>query len=202
MTQKTKKMRASDRLAKFATKESGFVIRKHTPLQALVRLFMMITVIVAWVAALLYFHSVQGVVLPVGIGCLIFYIGRKLEAQEAIQQTTEFLNALLASAIGDGYKFCAIASRDGEIVYMNRAFQEMFSISIEQPNRDLISFLSLSSIPEDDMQKIMSLTAEGAIGTVSTTVSMGAGADRGSELLSISVCPISHPHGFVLLRGE
>jgi PAS domain-containing protein len=195
-----KKARASDRLGTFATEESGFVLRKDTPVQALVRLFMAITVIVAWMAVILYLHTVQGVVLAVGMGTLIFYIGRKLEAQESIQQATEFTNALLASATGDGYRFCAMAKRDGNFVYMNRAFQEAFPAFIEQPKSDLKTLLNLAQIAEADGQTITSLAAEGGRGTVSTNVTMGA--EQRSELLTISICAISRPRGFVLIRGK
>jgi len=198
--QKVKNVRTSDRISDFDTKESGFVVRKHTPIQAIVRLLMMITGIMAGTAVLLYYNDIDGVLLALGVGSAIAYIGRKLEHQETLQRSSEFMNALFSSALGDGYKFCAVARRAGEIVYVNRAFQDVFPTFIEQPKRDLKTLVRLFNIPEEDGQKMMLLATDGALGTVHTSVSVGV--DRRSEPLSISVCPISRPHGFVLLRGK
>ena len=48
------------------------------------------------------------------------------EAREK-QRATEFQNALFASALGKGYRFCLIAGKDGAVVYANPGCHALFT---------------------------------------------------------------------------
>jgi hypothetical protein len=72
-------VRTSDRRGYLDLKQSGFVVWKRTPIQAIVRLLAMVTLVTMGAAILIYYDTVQGMLLAIGVGSVIVYVGRKLE---------------------------------------------------------------------------------------------------------------------------
>ncbi len=197
---RTKNIRASDKSIFFGIEDSGFVVRKRTPLRAIFRLAIMVAIGAAGVIILLHYDDMQGPFLTILVGGLFIYVGCKIKQQEILQHSTEFMNAIFASAIGDNYKFCAVTRRDGEIVYMNRSFQTVFPHFIEQPRHDLKTLITLSGIAQDDGQKIISMVTDNMPGTLKILIKTGE--EKKSESMNVSIQSVSHPRGFVLIRGE
>jgi len=200
MMQRARNYRISDKSARLNLGESTFVVRKNTPIQAVTHLLLICSAIVAAVTILLYYDSIMGVILPLVTAGIVGYIGIQFKDQEALQESSEFLNAVFSSAISAEYKFCAVLHRGGEMVYMNLPFQAMFSTFMEQPIHNLETFFRLHDVAPEQSLSVKTLVESGPGGAF--PVLFGASGAEPSRLFSISVSPIDRHKDLVLLRGK
>ena len=192
-------LRSADRLRNSDITASGFVIRKRTPVSALSAMFMAISVGVVGVAGVWFYDVLTGFYLCLGTGVVVAYVAIHLDRMQKMQQSTEFLNALLSSAIGHNFRFSMIVRSDGEIVYVNRAFQSVFSRFVAQPTLNLAMLCSMQNVPADDQEQLVSLTTQATAGTVS--VLMNAGEQDQPESITLQIDPIDFSPGYALVRG-
>lgn len=112
---------------------------------------------------------------------------------------TEFQNALFASALGLNNKFTIIMKRDGYIVYIDRAFQELFPEFMRQPRRSIDVLFEYGRVSSADSEKIYSALERGVYDKVIFDI-RASGHITFRMILTIE--PILRPSGFVLLRGR
>ena len=192
-------LRSVDLLRNSDITASGFVIRKRTPVSALSALFMAISVGVVGVAGVWFYDVLTGFYLCLGTGGVVAYVAIHLNRMQKIQQSTEFLNALLSSAIGHNFRFSMIVRSDGEIVYVNRAFQSVFSRFVAQPTLNLAMLCSMQNVSTSDHQRLSVVMAHSA--EVVVTIGMNVGESQQPDFVSLHIEPIEFPAGYVLVRG-
>lgn len=174
-----------------------FIVRKRKP--SLPQVF--INCLAVLVGALLIAYNVYDRLALASIlfilgGGISWYVTVQVQRNRDLAQATEFLNALIASALGMNHKFCVIVGQDGQIVYFDRHFQDMFPSFIEQPNRMLADFLEHASVAAPDREKITRMVEQGGRDKVALEI----GNDH--QKIALSIAPIPRPSGFVLLRGQ
>lgn len=133
------------------------------------------------------------------IGITCWYIATQMQHNRDLLNATEFQNALFASALGLGHKFCMIVNREGMIVYFDRPFQATFPDFMKQPARTLDVFLSLGQATEGDKDKLATAIRQGVYEKITLPVRTGQNLQ---ERLTVSVEPILRPSGYILLRGR
>ena len=127
-------------------------------------------------------------------GFISLYIAIQVRRNHHLVQSTEFLNALFASAIGDRYKFGLIVNTDGKIVYFNRAFQELFSDFVQKGDRAIKTWFKMGKVTELEITKIMESVAQEHADKVVVQIQ--------DVLYTLTIEPISRPAGFALIRGR
>lgn len=192
-------LRSVDLLRNSDITASGFVIRKRTPVSALSALFMAISVGVVGVAGVWFYDVLTGFYLCLGTGGVVAYVAIHLNRMQKMQQSTEFLNALLSLALGHNFRFSMIVRSDGEIVYLNRACQSMFPRFVTQPAVNLTMLCNMQNVPDGDQQKLVALTTQATAGSV--TVTLNAGEQDHSESILLHIEPIDFSPGYALVRG-
>lgn len=196
-----KNVRASDRKDFTGLPKSEFVIRKRLPTRAQVyRLFLALVIIVLGTAIIVYNDTLLGAVICTLLGVIMLYFGRQIEKLQGIIHATEFMNAIFSSALSKKYKFCAVVRKDGEIVYINRPFQERFPEFTEQPTRTLEQLFALHGVSTQDAEKVTALVTNTHEGMAA--VAAQAGNPRTQQSMIFMVEPVDRPRGFSLLRGQ
>lgn len=194
-------IRASDRKDFVAGKRKDFVVRKRGLNAAYIySLCVMAITVVIGVTILVYNDTLMGSILCVAVGTVMLVISKQVEKQQKLLQATEFLNALFASALGAGHKFCMITKQDGEIVYLDRSFQQMFPDMVNKSKRTLEELLTLYNTSESNRMSLMQalkLNSESKI-----TVQIEGGAERTKQSVAVHIEPILRPSGFCLVRGQ
>ena len=177
-----------------------FVIRRRTP--TLSQLFsILLTVILIAICI--------GIVIPDRFDMLAvlsalliiagWYIITVVQRNRDLVLATEFQNALFASALGINNKFCLIIRPDGNIVYIDRSFQDIFPDFLKQPRRTIDILLEQGRVSKDQSEKIYSAIEQGVYSKVMFDI-RGAGQQFYNMVMSIE--PIMRPSGFILLRGR
>ena len=100
------------------------------------------------------------------MGAVGWYVIVLLQRSRDLVMTTEFQNALFASALGINNKFCLIINRDGNIVYLDRSFQEMFPDFLKQPRRTIDILLEYGRVSGEEGKKIYAVIERGVYGKV------------------------------------
>jgi len=113
--------------------------------------------------------------------------------------TTEFQNALFASALDYSYTFCIIIKNDGNIVYMDRAFHKLFPSFIREGALSLGNFLRHGKVEREEEQKILTAIEHCVHDKVVCTI---FGSDRQAHKLVVSIEPIPRPAGYIMLRSR
>jgi PAS domain-containing protein len=178
---------------------SDFTVRTHTPIhrleQALIGLSLMLMVFVA----IYHYDTMIGFYIMASAACLTGLIAVHLRRTQIQQQSCEFTIALLSAIIQKGSKFNLIIRKDGGIVFANHSFRDLFSSFMEQPNLNLAKWISDQSIEENARHQIMQYVSEYKNGTVTVNLQLkGSGA---AQPVSITVDPIDHPNGYMLIHG-
>jgi hypothetical protein len=190
----------ADRIDHLDVESSGLVVRKHTPDAQLSSAFMALSVCVLLLAVSLFYDSLKGFYLCVGSGIIVGFVSLKLERIRKAQVSTEFLNAIFSSAIGNDYRFCMAAHRDGEIVYVNRGFHDLFAEFVAQPELNVKQLCTMSGIGDFERKRIETALQGDAMQCVQ--VSMNTGIDHALEPISLLIEPVAFPKGYVLIRGN
>lgn len=194
-------VRASDR--KDLTNPSGkddFVIRRRFPsVRQMAQLCLLSVIVVLGVSIIVSNDTMLGALICILVGSIMLYLGRSIERQQKVINATEFMNALFSSALCRNHRFCAVVREDGEIIYLDRGFQEMFPDFMEQPSRDLATFIKISEIPDNHGSNLTSLITSGGVGQAAFSVPIGS--NKISDSITVTVEPIARPKGFSLVRG-
>lgn len=191
-------VRASDRITSDDIKREDFTIRRRTPAARMVKALFMIAVIAMGVTLIVYNNTLTGAGICVVVGAVMLGIGRQMERVQQIQQATEFMNALFSSALGKGYAFCTVIREDGEIVYLNRSFQEMFPKFLEQKERTLQALFAKYGAQEDSVAGLLALVQQNNHGSVPVNLTLEDGSARSFHMM---IEMIDRPAGFALLRA-
>lgn len=133
------------------------------------------------------------------IGITCWYVATQMQHNRDLLNATEFQNALFASALGLGHKFCMIITRDGGVIYFDRPFQSCFPDFMKQPARSLGVFLELTQVSDAEREKLMSAIQQGGYDKITLTVRTAGGV---TERMLVSIEPILRPSGYILLRGR
>ena len=113
--------------------------------------------------------------------------------------TTEFQNALFSSALDYNRTFGLIIRHDGNIVYMDRSFQRIFSDFIKEGHLSLANFLTHGKVETLAEEKIFSAVERNIGEQVVCTL---YGSDGRAYKLVISIEPIHRPAGFFMLHAR
>ena len=192
-------LRCAERLCNSDIAACGFVIRKRLPVATLSALFMAISLGVVGVAGVWFYDVHTAFYLCLGTGGVAACLAMHLDRMQKSQPSTEFLSALLSLALGHNFRFSMIVRSDGEIVYLNRAFQSMFPRFVAQSAVNLTMLCNMQSVPPVDQQQLVALVTQAAAGRVSIVINVGAQEQSESILLHIE--PIDFSPGYALIRG-
>jgi PAS domain-containing protein len=181
-----------------ASRYPDFVVRK--PGTTLVKMFFCFFALsLTGVAMALLVHDPEWLVsiLLIVLGAASYYAGLQVHRNRESQRASEFQNALFASALSRGWRFCLIAAKDGTIVYANPGFQSLFQYP--QEGYRLEEWLTAAKTRGEDRKALLSLIDNG--GGVQIPLRMEGSSQRAMALL-MSVEPIERPKGFFLLRAR
>ena len=197
-----KHIRASDQNEFDTQGRKDFVVRKHGfSSQQIYSLCIAAVIIIAGVSFLVYNDALLGSVMCTLTGFVLLIFAKQIETRKKELLSTEFLNALFSSAIAAGHKFTMIVRQEsGNIVYLNRGFQDMFPDMIDPPKRTLEALLSLYYVSDADRNSVLAAAKQSTASQVPLTIQ--AGADRKTHSIVMSMEPIARPAGFCLIRGK
>jgi hypothetical protein len=191
--------RTEDLLKKDDFKSTGFVARMRTPVRRLEHFFVAVSYGLIGFTCLYYFNALTGVYLMLGAACFMGMSSVHLERGKSVQQSTEFLNAVFASAMGRGYRFCMVAGFDGHIIYVNAPFQDLFPTFMAQPERTLDSWSRSQAIANVALKELMVYVSDGSDGRVPLTMRLGEEPNDQSVLLFVET--VEQIQGYVIIRG-
>jgi hypothetical protein len=195
-------IRASDRSDFLDASRSDFIVRKRPFSKRLAySLCIWSIVVVLGVVWLVLNNTLFGSLMCVVVGSITLALARQIEHLQNMLQATEFLNALLSSALGKHYSFDMVAKLDGEIVYVNRPFQEMFPEFLALPARTVGAFFDMCQVPQDRGQTVINQLNQSIDATTTLDMVCG-GAQKQARSVTLTVEPIARPSGFVLIRGK
>lgn len=194
-------VRASDRSDFTAAKRSDFTRRRREiTARQIYTICLMLLLVIVGVGLLVYNDALVGSGLCVVVGAVLWFFARHLERGEHKLQATQFLNAMFASLLTDGYKFSMIVSREGEIVYLDRGFQAWFPDLMARPRRTLEMLFDEYGVPVAQRQGLADMLAAAA--ESSAALSIATGKERAVQSLTLEAKPVPRPAGYVLLRAR
>lgn len=185
------------------TDGSDFIVRRRVPL------VMQITVVFAIAFAAILVSA--GIMLSTGgrtlfVVTLIVTIGSLTWATvyfsarlRDLVLSTEFQNAMLASAARLSTRFCLITRREGDIVYIDPGFQKLFPHFMQSSDRNIEGLLGGAGIPRDLIQKVFLMLQHGDNDRVLLTFRDDSGQPF-QIMMSIEMLP--RPKGYFLMRGR
>lgn len=190
-SQKPKNLRVNEQ--SFSTKgRSDFIVRSHKIFSgSIFQLLLVALVILSGVVFIVYHNTLIGAVLLIVLGFSLLIYATHVEHYKRLLTKTEFLTALFSSVVGSDYKFCMVVNnKTGEIVYLNKGFQQAFPKIIAMPDRKISDLLETYDTGKNSK-------------TILDTISKGKEADvktdsHGTWLIE----PIARPAGFSLIRGK
>lgn len=191
-------LRISERLNKEDFKNSGFTIRTHTPTYFLDRLFIGLSILLICFVGIYYYNVLTGFYILFGASCITALISRYLERSKRIQQASEFLNSLLSSIVGHGYRFCLVTRPNGDIIYANRDFQQCFTQFVAQDNLTMSEWGRMQDVAEGQLKELLTRISGNISNSATVTVKM---EDGRTENITLSIEPIDYPKGYVLIRA-
>lgn len=177
-----------------------FVVRKRLPTwQLLVIMFMVALFSSLFLSQVMSDVVIFGFVLFLLLGGFGTYLVLVLQRSQDLVLTTEFQNALFASALGFSNKFCLIIKNDGTIAYLDRSFQDMFPTFTREPRRAIDVLLEYGKVEKEQRRSVFSAIERGTYDRVIFEIS---DAKNVVHKIVMSIEPISRPQGYILLRGR
>lgn len=195
-----KYIRVSDNPDFILDKDSGFKVRRRTPIQQIFFLFAFIGVVALGTSVIVYYNSLTGTYICFGLGVVLWFVGKQLEKLKMLLQVSEFMNALFSSALAKRFKFVAIVRLNGDIIYFNRPFQEYFPDFAGLEKRTITNLLEMAQANAEHKEAVLAAMTQQSESR--TSVILHVGADKAVKPFTLSIEPIERPLGFVLLRGE
>ena len=195
-------LRVSDQNAFSLKNRKDFTIRRHGLSTIVIyKLIFFTLVICAATTFLVYNQMMLGAQITTLIGLVLYVFAKQLEKHKKSLAFTEFLNALLSSALGKDHKFCMVVKQsDGQIVYLNRDFQKIFPEIAALEMRTLDILLNRYNIAAGARKSIIQAATKGAAKTVNTEFK--AEHAKKTQEISFIIEPIQRPAGFSLIRGK
>jgi proteasome assembly chaperone (PAC2) family protein len=145
-------------------------------------------------------QTLVGAAISFGAGIALLIFAKRLAANKLTIERSDFLNALLSSALGAKHKFCIIVTQsDGQIVYLNSGFQAAFPKMLEVPKRTLTKFYSTYGISADKAKSITTAVKKATSKEVSVEVMNDK--SKKTQKMKFIIEPIARPSGFILIRG-
>jgi len=191
------------RYAELSTAVTGvreFVVRQRTPtITQLLLTFAAAAAIEIGIIASVNNLSVLVMLLLAVIAAIGWYAILQVQRSRDLVLTTEFQNAMFASALGINNKFCLIIRQNGHIVYLDTSFQQLFPNFLKQPQRTIDVLLEYEKVSQEDRRKILNAIEHGVYDKVMFNV---RDAEGKFHRLVMSIEPILRPSGFILLRGR
>ncbi len=177
-----------------------FVIRRRQPSTTQIALIFLIALAIALSVTVTVANKYLLVSMLMTLAAVTgWYVVLHIQRDRDLLLATEFQNALFASALGLNNKFCMIMKREGNIVYLDKSFQDMFPDFLKQPRRSLDVLLDQGKVSREDSEKIYSAVERGVYEKVIFSI---RGSSNESYKIVMSIEPILRPSGFVLLRGR
>jgi two-component system, cell cycle sensor histidine kinase and response regulator CckA len=177
-----------------------FVIRKRSPtLLQLFIIFLSVLLIAISVTLTVADKLALIMIMFVTVASVGWYVIIQIQRSRDMVLATEFQNSLFASALGINNKFCIIIRRDGNIVYLDRSFQDMFPDFLKQSRRSIDILLEQGKVSRPDSEKIYSAIERGVYEKVIFDI---RGSGNVYHKIVMSIEPILRPSGFILLRGR
>ncbi len=199
-----KKLRAVDQeLFTFKNRKDIKSRKYKTTRQHIIDLVIGVAGILAGTALLVHFKTLVGAGVCTLAGVTLMVYAIRAEKQKQILERSEFLNALLSSALGANQKFCMIVTEaTGQIVYLNNGFQKTFPKIIDLEKRNLSKLLKLYSTSDAKSKTIMTAVKKASNKTLSWDIKQGSGKSATKLKTNLQIEPIARPSGFVVIRGE
>lgn len=142
-----------------------------------------------------------GCVTAILTGIVLFVAGRQVKTHKEALDSTEFLNALFASALGHGHKFCIIvAQADTGIFYLDKEFQKIFPEMIPQKHCTLDMLFSKYGMEDSGQNAVLQAVRDNTASQVKLQIK--GGSEKITYDMIISIEPIMRPSGFCLVRGR
>ncbi|MDX1975846.1 MAG: PAS domain-containing protein [Rickettsiales bacterium] len=177
-----------------------FVIRKRSPTMSHIALVFLALLLIAVAVSIGVDNKPLFIVfMYLVFGVVGWFVLVQTQKNRDLLLATEFQNALFASALGLNNKFCLIIRRDGNIVYLDRSFQDMFPDFIRQSRRSIDVLLELGAVSREESNKIYSAIERGVYEKVVFHI---RGKSNAMHHIIMSIEPILRPSGFILLRGR
>ncbi len=194
-------IRASDHPEIIRASAEGFVVRKpHPSIKRGYQICILIGITVVGIYVLVLNDALVASLMCVLIGTIMLILAKRIERLQQMLTATEFSNALFTSALTKNYLFTMIATKAGDIVYLDRAFQTAFPDFIDQPKRTLDLLLTTHGTPPEQCQYIESLVSQPSRADVPMLIQYGA--DKTPRAVTLAIDPIDRPKGFIVLRGH
>jgi len=185
---------------KRSDKINDFVSRNYNPslVKLLVYFFATLAAgitITALVLPPLYFIISMTLVMA-GLGSWVIISVQQLRD---LLVSTEYQNAMFASALGYNSRFCIIIKREGTIVYMDGGLHKMFPDILKERQLSLSNLLKMARVPLGEREKVLDLVQHGTPDKILLDM---RSADNRAHSVVLSVQPILRPSGFLLIRGR
>jgi hypothetical protein len=195
-----KNVRVSDRSDLADTKRSDFTKRRpEISAKQIYSICLALLVIIVGVALLVYNDALVGSGLCVVVGAVLWFFARHLERSQKKLQATEFLNAMFASVLAAGSKFAIIVKTDGEIVYLDCGFQDMFADLMKEPKRSLDMLCERYQVSPEHRQALLDVISRGHETRIPFVIK--GGEEQKVHSLVVQCTPVPRPSGFFMLRG-
>ena len=185
------------------TSANDFIVRKHVPFSLQILLAFGIAFVAIFLTAIIMrdtgSNTLFAFTLTLTIGSLSWVSVCFSARQRDLVLTTEFQNAMLASAARLSTRFCLITKADGSIVYIDPGFQRMFPDFLQGTDRNVEGLMRSVGIGQDVTQSIFVILEKEANDRVLLPLKDASG-DAMPIMLSIDVLP--RPAGYFLMRGR
>ena len=193
-------VRVADRKDLSALAQGDFVVRNRNPSLKQVYILCFLPLFIVVVSSFMIYHTMlYGGMVCVLVGIVTLFFALQAKKHQRTLNSSEFLNALLASALTYDHAFCAIV-KDGNIIYLDKGFQKTFPEFTGQPERTLAALFDLYKPAPEGRQKLLDVIGQNIHASVA--VLMENGDERRKSELNFFIDPIKRPGGFVLLRGK
>lgn len=177
-----------------------FIIRRQRPTFSYIVIVFFAVLLLCVTLAVVNLDKVSLIVsLFIALALLCTYMILMLQRTRDMLLTTEFQNALFASALQYDRTFLLIIKNNGNIVYMDRGFQKIFPHFVKQGMLSLAKFLEHSKAEQASMEKIFSAIEHGVGNRVVCTLHDAEGHAH-KEVVSLE--PIHRPSGFFVVHAR
>lgn len=197
----SKKLRAADQELFSFKNRNDIKSRSHrTNTQKVTDFIVGVAAVMAGTAVLVYYQTLIGALICLILGCTMLFHSLRTEQQKTTIERSEFLNALLSSAIGGNHKFAMIVTQtDGQIVYLNHGFQALFPKTLASEKRYLSNLLKSYSTSDAKSKSILAAVDKGTDKEVVLDIK---GKGKETSKIKFKIEQIARPSGFIMIRGE
>jgi hypothetical protein len=170
----------------------------RTKLQIFFDILIGVALVSVGTALLVYYETLLGAGISFFAGVILLIYVLRAEKRKIVAERSEFLNALLASALASKHKFCMVVTqKDGQIVYLNNGFQKTFPKMVPLEKRMLSKLLKAYDVAPAKAKAIQAAVKKATDKEVAVEITSG----KVKEKITFKIEAIARPSGFVLVRG-